>query len=96
MIHFVLIIHMFMADGEYGYERYPVEAPVCETVEGKRVEDRTCGIKFCLQKGRERAAVLWGRVPGTTFHLQCVSADGKEEAEEGAKAGGGHPALGFQ
>jgi hypothetical protein len=96
MIHFVLIVHMFMPSGEYGYERYPIEAPICKETEEGRVEDSSCGIRFCLAKGRERAAVLWGRHPGTTFGLQCVSSDGSEQATEGAEAGGGHPALNFQ
>jgi hypothetical protein len=93
---FILIIHIFMADGSYGYERIPIEAPVCETVDGVRKEDSTCGIRYCLQKGKERAAVLWGRDPGSNYGVQCNASDGTEEASVGTSAGGGHPALGFE
>ena len=85
---------MFYQDGHHEYEKRPVEAPVCQTVDGVRTEDSSCGIKYCLKVGQERAAVLWGQVPGLNFMIECHK-DG-EDAEIGTKAGGGHPALNFR
>jgi hypothetical protein len=90
-----LIIMIFVASGGFDRELYPVTVPVCKMVDGKRVEDSSCGIKACLKRGRERAADIWGRHPGVNFGIMCKNDNG-EVAREGNEAGGGHPALNFQ
>jgi hypothetical protein len=90
-----LIILIFHPGGGFDRELYPVEVAVCQEVDGKRVEDSSCGLRACLKRGRERAAQIWGQVPGVNFHIMCKRDNG-EVAREGNQAGGGHPALNFQ
>jgi hypothetical protein len=95
MAIYSLIILIFYPTGGFDRELYPVEVPVCETVDGVRVEDSSCGIRACLKRGRERSAQIWGYMPGVNFSLICKNDNG-EIAREGNEAGGGHPALNFQ
>lgn len=91
-----LVITMIYPDGGWEQEKRPVEVAVCATnSDGIRVEDESCGLRACLKVGRERAAVLWGRMPGLNFHIMCFDDNGNA-AQEGTGAGGGHPALGFE
>jgi hypothetical protein len=92
---FFLTVMMFYPSGKYEVEHRPVEVAVCEVVDGKKIEDSSCGIRACMKLGRERAAVIWGTIPGMQFGIMCNAADGSEDAHEGTGAGGGHPALGF-
>jgi hypothetical protein len=89
---FILTVMLFYPSGKYEHEMRPVEVPVC--VGG--VEDSSCGIKACMRLGRERAAQIWGYMPGMQFGLMCNKPDGSEKTTEGTGAGGGHPALGFR
>lgn len=88
---FVLVVLMFYPSGKFEREMRPVEVPACGAV-----EDSTCGIKKCMAIGRERAAQIWGVIPGMNFGIMCHKPDGSEAAKEGTEAGGGHPALNFQ
>jgi hypothetical protein len=92
---FLLTVMMFYPSGKYEEEYRPVEVPACVVVDGVRVEDSSCGIRACMRIGRERAAVIWGVMPGMQFGIMCKAVEGSEEAHEGTGAGGGHPALGF-
>jgi hypothetical protein len=93
---FMLTVMLFYPSGKYEVEHRPVEVPMCVWDSGVRTEDSSCGIKACMKLGRERAAVIWGTIPGMQFGIMCNKADGSEEETEGTGAGGGHPALGFQ
>lgn len=88
---FTLILLIYYPSGKTEREMRPVEVPACTTVENSQ-----CGIQQCMARGRERAAVLWGRFPGLTFGLICKKPDSSEEAVEGSVAPGGHPALNFR
>jgi hypothetical protein len=94
-IVYSLVILMHLLDGTSASERYPVTTQECQTVNGVRTEDSSCGIRACMKRGRERAAVLWGLNPGATFEIMCFKDDGLI-AKEGSNAGGGHPALNFE
>jgi hypothetical protein len=91
---FTLILILFYPSGKVEREMRPVSVPECQLVDGKRVEDSSCGVKACMKIGRERAAEIWGVIPGMKFGLMC-KAEG-QEAHEGTGAGGGHPALHFE
>lgn len=95
----VLVISLILAiiypNGKIEFEKRPVEVPICQTIDGVRVEDSKCGLGACLRIGRERAAVIWGRYPGLKFINHCIADDGSA-AIEGADGAAGHPALGFQ
>lgn len=90
---FILIVMLFYPSGKYEHENRPVTVPVCQVVNGVRVEDSTCGIKACLKMGHEREAEIWGIIPGMTFGTICQKVDGSETVKECPGASGGHPAL---
>jgi hypothetical protein len=85
-----LVIIMFSLDGQMSRQVMPVTVPVCQN----GLETSGCGIKACMQTGRERAATIWGRHPGTTFGLMCSK--NEEIIREGTEMGGGHPGLGWR
>jgi hypothetical protein len=90
-----LIILIFHPGGGFDRELYPVEVNVCQEVNGKRVEDSSCGIRACFKRGHERAAQIWGQVPGVSFSFICKRDNG-ETARQTNGAGSGHPALNFR
>lgn len=93
---YLLYILMFYPSGKYEVEHRPVEVKSClPNADGSLIEDTNCGIRACLKMGRERAAEIWGVIPGMNFGLICRAPDGSAEAKEGTGAGGGHPALHF-
>src|SRR5688572_28263413 len=89
-----VIIMMFTPGGGYETEKWPVEVATCQTVDGKRVEDSTCGVRACLLKGKERASVLWGRMPGTGFQIICNKGD--QKSSKSAEPAGGHAGVNWQ
>lgn len=95
-----LVIVMFIQQPDESIktitQRFPIDTPVCQVVDGVRVEDSTCGVRYCMKKGREKAAELWGKNPGARFDIMCFNDEGKAAAKETSEAGGGHPALGFE
>lgn len=90
MLTFLLTVMMFYPSGKYEVEHRPVEVVACKDIS----VDSSCGIGACMKLGRERAAEIWGIIPGMNFGIMCTAPDG-QEAHEGTGAGGGHPALGF-
>lgn len=95
MVGVILSILIFYP-GQAGFDKetYNLTIPSCPLVEGVRKEDETCGLQLCLHKGRIRAAVLAGAMPGVGFGLICKLDDGTE-AQEGAPATPGHGGMNF-
>jgi hypothetical protein len=96
-IAFILYILIFYP-GQTGFDKemYPIQAPICKVVDGVSQEDESCGLRYCLKKGRIRAAVLSGAVPGVGFGLICKKADGTEEATEGSEPSPGHGGMNWR
>lgn len=95
-IALVLYILIFYPSAHgFDKETYPINAPVCQVVDGKTVEDESCGLKYCLAKGRIRAAVLSGAIPGAGFGLMCQASDGTQ-ITEGAEASPGHGGMNWR
>jgi hypothetical protein len=94
LILYILIFY----PGQTGFDRemYPIETPVCKVVDGKTVEDDSCGLKYCLKKGRIRAAAISGAVPGVGFGLICKKEDGSEELKEGSEPSPGHGGMNWR
>jgi hypothetical protein len=92
---FLLSVLMFHPDGSTTIKNEQVAVPTCTVKNGLRTEDVSCGVRACMKLGKEKAAQLWGQNPGSTSAIMC-NKDGMLAGEEGAKAGGGHPALSFE
>jgi hypothetical protein len=90
-ITFMLYILMFYPSGKFEREFRPVEVTACQGT-----ETADCGIQACMKVGRERAAVLWGQMPGLNFGIICRKPETGEELKEGTDGGSGHPALNFR
>ena len=96
-VAFILYIMIFYPNQNgYDKEMYPIQSPVCVVKDGKKVEDSSCGIKYCISKGRIRAAVIAGHLPGAGFGIICKTPDGKEELKDGAEPSPGHGGLNWR